>query len=182
MTPFITGLDHTLFSTDSILSAGISGIFMRANTFFTFDNDKRFSLLQQQDEKNIEIYHPDLAYVSDWMTITSCRGNIILTLDDASAARSLLSAINASRSNDSTQYKEDETSLYLEVQFNSNDTQDAHTLSNSSPLYSMPASLDNKVYRITSGDPSKGTLAVDTLKDLQNGMKVRVFVSFYERE
>lgn len=33
---------------------------------------------------------------------------------------------------------------------------------------------DSAMYRITGGDPSKGTLAIDTVKDLKQGMELQV--------
>ncbi|KAJ3150449.1 magnesium ion transporter [Geranomyces michiganensis] len=84
------------------------------------------------------------------LAITSCRGNIITNIDDTNAAKELLARMN---NREMTAGVAPEHQLYVKV-----------TDRNMS---------SSAVYRLTGGDPSKGTLAVDTVKDLEVGMKIQ---------
>jgi small ligand-binding sensory domain FIST len=149
MTPFVTGVPYTLYMKDKIASGGLFGVVLRnVNT---------------KSKSKINLEYPGLKPFGEPMKITSCRGNVILTLDEGSAARHLLSVTDEIPSVISQDH-----ALYLEV----------NVPKLTGALTSTASSMgeSTKVYRITSGDPSKGTLAVDTLKDLQEGMTVRVCI------
>ncbi|CAO3596314.1 unnamed protein product [Absidia cylindrospora] len=93
------------------------------------------------------VLHPDLEPLGSTFEITRARGNIILDLDDQGATRRLLDLIHQGK------VAKDEA-FYLSMQ--SDDEQE-----------------DSVVARITSGDPSRGNMAVDTTLDLHVGQKVQ---------
>ncbi|TIB73152.1 hypothetical protein E3Q23_03086 [Wallemia mellicola] len=88
---------------------------------------------------------------SDVMEVTNASGNIILTLNNANACRQLLELLNKNRVD-----KEDE--YYLAA-------------------YTNEGSIKS-IHRITSGDPSRGAIALDTTEDLTLSHKVQ----FMKRE
>ncbi|KAJ3299300.1 hypothetical protein HK104_009419 [Borealophlyctis nickersoniae] len=94
-----------------------------------------------------KVDHPSLVPLGDTLRITSCRGNIILGLDGSNAAKELLKRVSLIQNDNSGG---NDGVLYLRV---------------------MNAG-GSAVYRITGGDPSKGTLAIDSVKDLREGMQV----------
>ncbi|KAJ3326488.1 hypothetical protein HDU76_012881 [Blyttiomyces sp. JEL0837] len=100
--------------------------------------------------EGIQYQYSGLEPLGKPMRITNCRGNVILTFDDVAAAKSVLSAVTGLPKT----IAHEKTELYLEID--------------------MGIFTGKRVYRITSGDPSKGTLAVDTLRDLQVGMSVQL--------
>ncbi|TIB80398.1 hypothetical protein E3Q22_01893 [Wallemia mellicola] len=88
---------------------------------------------------------------SDVMEVTNASGNIILTLNNANACRQLLELLNKNRVD-----KEDE--YYLAA-------------------YTNEGSIKS-IHRVTSGDPSRGAIALDTTEDLTLSHKVQ----FMKRE
>ncbi|KAL0075326.1 hypothetical protein J3Q64DRAFT_1648645 [Phycomyces blakesleeanus] len=104
---------------------------------------------------NISVEHVALQTMGKTMKITRCRGNIILDLDQAGATGLLLELIqnkqNALISKDETFY------LGIYAPGEVNDDKSKMT-----------------VCRVTSGDPSRGNMSVDTTIDLQEGQVVQV--------
>ncbi|OAD72214.1 hypothetical protein PHYBLDRAFT_147186 [Phycomyces blakesleeanus NRRL 1555(-)] len=103
---------------------------------------------------NISVEHVALQTMGKTMKITRCRGNIILDLDQAGATGLLLELIqnkqNALISKDETFY------LGIYAPGEVNDDKSKMT-----------------VCRVTSGDPSRGNMSVDTTIDLQEGQVVQ---------
>ncbi|ORZ13602.1 hypothetical protein BCR42DRAFT_492992 [Absidia repens] len=95
----------------------------------------------------VTVRHPDLEPLGSTFEITRARGNIILDLDDQGATRRLLDLIHQGK------VAKDEA-FYLSMQ-----SDNQHE--------------DSVVARITSGDPSRGNMAVDTTLDLHVGQKVQ---------
>ncbi|KAJ3415770.1 hypothetical protein HDV05_004234 [Chytridiales sp. JEL 0842] len=149
MTPFSTGLPQTLYSTKKTLSQGLLGLVISPPL---------------EKKLNVGMTNGTLEPFSDWMRITNCRGNVILTLDDAFAARSLL---KSTESGGVEGLISGDKELYLEV-----DTFGSGT--------KFEVGSGEKVYKIISGDPSKGTIAVDCERDLKVGMGVRTIASTLE--
>ncbi|KAI8330116.1 hypothetical protein BC941DRAFT_475883 [Chlamydoabsidia padenii] len=105
---------------------------------------------------SISVRYPYLEPLGPQFAITRARGNIILDLDDQGATRLLMNLINQ------VDNSKDE-SFYLALY--SDDKEEPPSLHNG----------DNEfvVARITSGDPSRGNMAVDTTLDLKTGQKVQ---------
>ncbi|KAJ3149149.1 magnesium ion transporter [Geranomyces variabilis] len=133
MTPFVTGRPHTLYYNDKVLSGGLVGAAIVSKRVHTTPPEPSFT---------------GLVALGEPLAITSCRGNIILNIDDTNAAKELLARMS---NREMTAGVAPEHQLYVKV--NDGDT--------------------SAVYRLTGGDPSKGTLAVDTVKDLEVGMKIQ---------
>ncbi|KAJ3170820.1 magnesium ion transporter [Geranomyces variabilis] len=133
MTPFVTGRPHTLYFNDKVLSGGLVGAAIVSKRIRTTSPQPSFTGLEALGEP---------------LAITSCRGNIILNIDDTNAAKELLARMS---NREMTAGVAPEHQLYVKVT-------DGDT---------------SAVYRLTGGDPSKGTLAVDTVKDLEVGMKIQ---------
>ncbi|KAI9490806.1 hypothetical protein BDB00DRAFT_836199 [Zychaea mexicana] len=135
-TPFITGEPYALFCNQELLGGGIVG--------FASYNDQPIS--------EIQVEHSALEPLGEPLTITRCRGNIILDLDQAGATGLLLALIQQGQSARIAKDQE----FYLGVY--------------------PPCSDDSSkmaVNRITSGDPSRGNMSVDTTADLQVGQRVQ---------
>ncbi|RIA93059.1 hypothetical protein C1645_763340 [Glomus cerebriforme] len=143
-TPFLTGLPFTLFHNDNILSKGIIGVALTAESSNTFKNQ-------------FQIEYPSLSAIGDPLEITSCRGNIILKLDKTNPTELLLNRLQ-SGNNKKTLLKENE--LYLGL-YNSNNKR--NQLDESTLI----------INKILGGDPTKGNLAIDTIMDLKEGQFVK---------
>ncbi|KAI9288163.1 hypothetical protein BC943DRAFT_273480 [Umbelopsis sp. AD052] len=139
-TPFITGTPYTMFYNDKVLPGGSIG-------FVSSSVPKVSSSVQ----------HKALESLGSPMTVTRCRGNIILDLDETSATGLLLNLLNKGHNAKISKDKE----FYLGAC-----TEDAD---NNAQLTS--------VHRVTSGDPSKGNMSIDTTKDFQVGQKVQVSIN-----
>ncbi|KAI9099875.1 hypothetical protein DFS34DRAFT_648819 [Phlyctochytrium arcticum] len=132
MTPFLNGKPNTLFYNTEVRSAGIVGA----------------ALHSSQNHRRQELHFPGLVEIGEPLTITSCRGNIILGLDGSNAAREFL---NCMTGRDMAPGVASERQLYVRVSQGQN----------------------SAVYCLTGGDPSKGALAIDTDKDLEEGMTIQ---------
>ncbi|KND01534.1 uncharacterized protein SPPG_03333 [Spizellomyces punctatus DAOM BR117] len=132
MTPFITGHPHTLFFNDRVLDGGVVGA----------------ALIAPALKPTSSVEYKGLQVLGEELVITSCRGNIILSLDGSNAAKELLSCM---KGREMSAGVDSDQQLFLKVSQGD----------------------DSTVYRITGGDPSKGTLAIDTVKDLCLGMRVQ---------
>ncbi|KAJ8664027.1 hypothetical protein O0I10_000305 [Lichtheimia ornata] len=135
-TPFVTGNPFALFCQQEMLSAGMVG-------FAAYDNNMG---------QDISIEHPSLETLGEPMTITRCRGNIILDLDQAGATGLLLELIKQGQSARIAKDQEFYLGIYPPG------TQDPSQMS---------------VNRVTSGDPSRGNMSIDTTADLQVGQIVQ---------
>ncbi|KAI9243906.1 hypothetical protein BDA99DRAFT_529700 [Phascolomyces articulosus] len=135
-TPFITGEPYALFCQKEMLGGGIVG--------FASYNDRPIT--------DIQVGHTSLEPLGDLLTITRCRGNIILDLDQAGATGLLLELIQ--RGQNARIAKDQE--FYLGI-------------------YPIDSDDTNKmtVNRITSGDPSRGNMSIDTTADLKVGQRVQ---------
>ncbi|KAJ3057904.1 hypothetical protein HK102_010795, partial [Quaeritorhiza haematococci] len=108
------------------------------------------------------VEYPSLVPMGEVLNVTSARGNIILSLDGSNAARHLLQNLPAHVSSSS----ETERQLYLRV-YPQQGTSSSTEIEQS----------DGMVYRIISGDPSKGSLAIDTINHVEPGMRVQFMYS-----
>ncbi|KAI9203229.1 uncharacterized protein BJ171DRAFT_511185 [Polychytrium aggregatum] len=148
-TPFITGTPYTLFYNDKAVPEGLVGVAITPKA----DGDESKNTLIIHD---LEIAHPTLAPLGEPLTITNCRGNIILELDEGKASRHLLGQVEA--------YMRDavratDRRLYMRI-WDEGDEGESH----------------DSVLLIISGDPTKGTLALDTTKEIVKGMKAQFMI------
>ncbi|KAJ3019086.1 hypothetical protein HKX48_002392 [Thoreauomyces humboldtii] len=140
MTPFVTGRPHTIYYNDKVLSGGLVGVALLSKS-------------ARVRAPIAKVTFTALEALGEPLTITSCRGNIILNIDDTNAAKELLVQMT---NRPMTAGISAEQQLYVKV------VED-----------SASNSRREVIYRLTGGDPSKGTLAVDTIKDLQVGMRIQ---------
>lgn len=105
-------------------------------------------------QHDVRIEHTAMQKLGEPMKITRCRGNIILDLEEGGATGLLLRLIHGNKTG--AQISKDEE-FYLGV-YPLNDDSEANVT----------------VSRITSGDPSRGNMSVDTTVDLQVGQVVQV--------
>ncbi|OBZ82976.1 hypothetical protein A0J61_08972 [Choanephora cucurbitarum] len=106
-----------------------------------------------QGQADVRIEHTAMQALGEPMKITRCRGNIILDLEEGGATGLLLRLIHGNKTG--AQISKDEE-FYLGV-YPLNDDSEANMT----------------VSRITSGDPSRGNMSVDTNVDLQVGQVVQ---------
>ncbi|CAO3620425.1 unnamed protein product [Cunninghamella blakesleeana] len=152
-------LDHHFPSTPKFGIIGASTPFINHGSPYTlFYNDKimkagtiGFLLYSNNDGNNnlikdMQIQYPYLELLGSPFKITRARGNVILDLDDKGATRLLLDLINK------TNVSKDEE-FYLSI-------------------FSEDGN-DKTVARITSGDPARGNMSVDTTLDLYEGQSVQ---------
>ncbi|PKC73043.1 hypothetical protein RhiirA1_530731 [Rhizophagus irregularis] len=145
-TPFLTGQPFSLFHNNNIFSRGTIGVALTAESPNEFKNQ-------------FQIEHPSLSTIGDPLKITSCRGNIILKLDGTNPTKLLLDKLQFV---DDKNFLSKETELYIGL-YNSDNKE--NQLDESTLI----------VYKISSGDPVKGNLAVDTMMDLKEGQFVKLF-------
>ncbi|KAJ3355009.1 hypothetical protein HDU83_004180 [Entophlyctis luteolus] len=151
MTPFITGLENTLFMNGSVVDGGLVGLSL-ANTS---------KVPASKVDTVVWNSYPHLLPIGNEMEITSCRGNIILTLNTTHATEQILSSISSA---------ENQSGANLEGFTN--------TISSDNALYisirDSSASTSAAVHRIVAGDLAKGNIAVDTQRDLHPGMRATI--------
>ncbi|KAL1915509.1 uncharacterized protein VTP21DRAFT_6633 [Calcarisporiella thermophila] len=99
----------------------------------------------------IQVQHPCLVSMGDPMQITHCRGNIVLEVDHGRMPSRLL--LDLLRSFDKPIDKNE--NYYLGIVSHNGQCRE--------------------VYKVTSGDPAKGNLAVDAVRDLKEGEYVQFF-------
>ncbi|KAI9283138.1 hypothetical protein BY458DRAFT_495534 [Sporodiniella umbellata] len=150
-------LDHHYPNTPKMGIVGASTPFV-TGTPYTLFTDRLFesgivgfASFNPVPSKEIKIQHTSLQSIGEPMKITRCRGNVILDLDQSGATGLLLKLIHKDRKPS----KDEE--FYLAVYPDGAEGQeDKMTVS-----------------RITSGDPSKGNMSIDTTLDLHNGQTVQ---------
>ncbi|KAM6493834.1 hypothetical protein JOM56_010195 [Amanita muscaria] len=107
------------------------------------------------DKVTVKASFLDLEAISEPMTITQCEGNMVISLDNQNPAQFLLSRIRGSGlSTGLTGIVKDEIQFALGVVENGR---------------------LNQVFNITAGDPSRGTIALDTPRSPQQGTLVQFF-------
>jgi len=117
-TPFVTGRPFTMFFNNEVYSEGAVGVAI-SGASHSFHAD----------------FPTNLRSITPEVSITSCEGNLINSLDNSNPTRLLLEAIKAAHIHKA---KED---FYLAL------VQDGHK---------------KQVFRVTSGDPSRGTISLES--------------------
>ncbi|CAG8723311.1 14650_t:CDS:2, partial [Funneliformis mosseae] len=117
------------------------------------------AITDESFKNQLDVDHPSLNAVGDPLKITSCRGNIILELDGTNPTRLLL---NRLQSGNDKGILSKETEFYLGL-YDHNDKDNQLDESNL------------MINKISSGDPVRGNMAVDTTMDLKEGQFVKFF-------
>ncbi|KAK2462768.1 hypothetical protein APHAL10511_005159 [Amanita phalloides] len=111
----------------------------------------RRSRIPSSNDFTTKISFAGLSPISKPMTVTQCEGNMVISLDDQNPTQFLLSCIRESGLNMDSTFKDD-ASFLLGV-------------------------VDNgklgQVYNITAGDPSRGTISLDTERSPAQGATVQ---------
>lgn len=153
-------LDHHYPSVPKIGVIGASTPFVTGTPYTLFEGDQLMgsgivgfaSYSKATERKKMKVHHAAMEKMGEPVKITRCRGNIILDLDEGGATGLLLKLIQDGRNRIS---KDEE--FYLGVYPPGEQGEENATVS-----------------RITSGDPGRGNMSVDTTADLQVGQTVQV--------
>ncbi|KAI8822922.1 uncharacterized protein EV422DRAFT_522670 [Fimicolochytrium jonesii] len=152
---FLQTLDRTFPKAVKVGLIGAMTPFATGRPHTLYYNDKVYSggvigaaLLSKSLQPIASTGYTDLEDIGEPTVITNARGNIILALDGTNAAKELLGFMKDREMN---KHVSAEKQLYVRVEDGKGST----------------------VCRVTGGDPTKGTLALDTVKDLESGMVVR---------
>ncbi|KAI8388614.1 uncharacterized protein BYT42DRAFT_560686 [Radiomyces spectabilis] len=156
----LQSFDHHYPTTPKIGIIGASTPFLTGQPYTLFYQGKAMGAgivglaSYRKDNPSLTVIHHGLEKMGEPLKITRCRGNVILDLDQAGATGLLLDLLH---SGPSGKPKKDEE-FYLGV-YPAGDTQ-----------------LDDaklSVNRVTSGDPSRGNMSVDTTADFEVGQTVQ---------
>lgn len=149
-TPFVTGRPYTLFHDTMIYSKGAVGIALRSET-------------APQNEASFHGYIP----ISGTLQVTDARGNLLHKLNGENPTRTLLDRIEQWQRSSAAPppvpaealflTKEDE--FFVGVPFSAVDTEE--------PTF-------QRIYRITAGDPKKGTMSLDPDEGPPSGTRVQL--------
>ncbi|KAI8887453.1 hypothetical protein K501DRAFT_330495 [Backusella circina FSU 941] len=155
---FYQTLDHHYPETAKVGIIGASTPFVTGMPYTLFLKDQLLDsgivgfASYNKRASSVEVQHTALERLGEPVKITRCRGNVILDLDQGGATGLLLKLIQGK----SNKMSKDEE-FYLGIY----------------PLDKDTCEKELTVGRITSGDPSRGNLAVDTTLDLQVGQTVQ---------
>ncbi|PVU95316.1 hypothetical protein BB561_001883 [Smittium simulii] len=148
-TPFINGLEYTLFNGSQMVSNGVYGI-----AFYRNLGNSSVSPSNITQKYTIQTEYTNTQSISNISTITKCKGNVILQINNMPAVSWLKSIIDGLNVDPNTNIKD--YTFYLKV------------------IHEHNGNSSYSVLRITAGDPGRGALSVDTLSDLKMGQKVQV--------
>ncbi|KAJ3081429.1 hypothetical protein HDU99_005710 [Rhizoclosmatium hyalinum] len=147
LTPFTTTLTHTLIHPPTIHDSGLLGL-----SFYPSPSTSTSPTSTQPTPTPTPAYN-NLTPASPYLPITSCQGNIILTLASLPSTTQILAALA---------HEFEGTSLEARI-------------AGDKAIY-MQRGDTGCVYRVVAGDLRKGNIAVDTTRDLRVGMEVRFLI------
>ncbi|KAI9027634.1 hypothetical protein CLU79DRAFT_717131 [Phycomyces nitens] len=159
----LKNLDHHFPDTAKVGIISASTPFVNGNPYTLFYQDKLMGAgitgfasysAKKVEAGDVSIEHAALQAMGKTMKITRCRGNIILDLDQAGATGLLLELI---KNKQNALISKDET-FYLGIYAPGEVNEDKSKMT---------------VCRVTSGDPSRGNMSIDTTIDLQEGQVVQ---------
>ncbi|KAJ2539444.1 hypothetical protein EV175_006342, partial [Coemansia sp. RSA 1933] len=145
-TPFVNGREYTLFSGSQMYSSGMVG--------FAFTRSATQG--GQPVAGHPIVSHGGLVPISQALRIVRCKGNVILELENGDAAHSLIASIRKRRE-----------------EMPGADSRDHRLFAKISQVAGDALALHPVVVQVTGGDPAKGGLALDTLRDLKVGQTVQ---------
>ncbi|KAJ2456105.1 hypothetical protein GGF42_003311 [Coemansia sp. RSA 2424] len=140
-TPFLNARPYTLLAPTTVHGSGCVGLAF---------SDRPASL---------SVAHPGMMVATPVLRIARAKGNVVLDVEDAQAAHSLIAAMRSGGSGDHR--------VYARI----SRTHEAAL----TPLL-CPGPMSS-VFRVTGGDPAKGGVAVDTLSDIPPGCFIQFLVS-----
>lgn len=153
-------LDHHYPDVPKVGIIGASTPFVTGEPYTLFNGEKimgsgivGFAAYNKEAKAKVNVHHAAMEKMGQPVKITRSRGNIILDLDQAGATGMLLKLIQTR-----SKISKDEE-FYLGVY---------------PPNQDETSENDITVSRITSGDPGRGNMSVDTTADLQVGQTVQV--------
>lgn len=155
-------LDHHYSDVPKVGIIGASTPFVTGEPYTLFNSDGGVmgsgmvgfaSYTKSEKPSNVQVTHTAMEKMGDTFKITRCRGNIILDLDEGGATGLLLRLIQGG-----PKLSKDEE-FYLGIY---------------PPGQDENSEEDATVSRITSGDPGRGNMSIDTTADLQAGQIVQV--------
>ncbi|KAJ2004490.1 hypothetical protein H4R26_002472 [Coemansia thaxteri] len=154
-TPFLNGREHTLYAGSRIYDSGMVGL--------AFVSTEELPLTPGADlAAGPQVSHGGLEAVSEVLRIERCKGNVVLQVENGDAAHSLISSARRPRM-DATEASSDDSRLYARISL----SREAAEL----PL--LAPGSESVVFQVTGGDPRKGGLAIDTLRDIPQGSYIQ---------
>ncbi|KAJ2656460.1 hypothetical protein IWW48_005023 [Coemansia sp. RSA 1200] len=162
-TPFLNGREYTLLANNSnssrVHDSGMVGL--------AFARTKEERPVCRIPKKEPEVSHSGLVPISDALRISRCKGNVVLELENGDAAHSLIASVRRQRMESPEKAREKDTRLFAKIMASSCASDGTATNTQESVA---------AVFEVTGGDPAKGGLALDTLKDLSPGQFVQFMV------
>ncbi|KAJ2157330.1 hypothetical protein GGF46_004584 [Coemansia sp. RSA 552] len=143
-TPFLNGHDYTLISDTGLHESGVTGL-----AFVSQGGDRS----QGSAVGTPFLSSTGLEAVGEAMRIERCQGNVILDLEDGSGVHSLIAEL---RKRGQMEAPEADDRLFARI----------------TPGRDF-ASEDGVLLQVTGGNPAKGGLALDTLRDLAPGQYIQ---------
>ncbi|KAJ2487213.1 hypothetical protein IWW37_005335 [Coemansia sp. RSA 2050] len=140
-TPFLNTRPYTLLG-PSIRSSGCIGLAFSGSA-----------------APSLNVAHSGVAAATPVLRIVRAKGNVVLEMEDARAAHTLIAAMRSNASGDKRVY----------ARLSRTEAAARESLLQPGPL--------SAVFRVTGGDPAKGGVAVDTLSDIPPGCFIQFLVS-----
>ncbi|KAJ2022027.1 hypothetical protein GGI10_003021 [Coemansia sp. RSA 2530] len=140
-TPFLNARPYTLLGA-SIRSSGCVGLAFSGS-----------------EAPVLSVAHPGMVAATPVLRIVRAKGNVVLEVENAKAAHTLIAAMRSSTSGDNRVY----------ARLSCTEAAARESLLQPGPL--------SAVFRVTGGDPAKGGVAVDTLSDIPPGCFIQFLVS-----
>ncbi|KAJ1988683.1 hypothetical protein GGI25_006289 [Coemansia spiralis] len=148
-TPFLNGREYTLFSDSQVYDTGMVG--------FAFSRTEQSKDKRCAHHDSLHVAHNGLEPVSEVLRILRCKGNVILEVENGAAARSLLASVRSRRITRPGS-AEESSRLYARI-------------------VPEKGSDQSMMCQVTGGDPAKGGLALDTLRDLSAGQYIQFMMT-----
>ncbi|KAJ2718678.1 hypothetical protein GGI07_005648 [Coemansia sp. Benny D115] len=155
-TPFLNGREFTIFNQDKISDSGVVG-------FAFIDMGKTSADDDCEQHRPPKIVYRHLEPISDVLEIKRCKGNVLLDVENGEAARALISIVRKHRTD--THKAGVDNRLFARISKTKEGV--AHECS----------TTDSAIFQVTGGDPAKGGLAIDTLRDLSPGHYVQFMMT-----
>ncbi|KAJ1734696.1 hypothetical protein LPJ61_000936 [Coemansia biformis] len=156
-TPFLNGREYTLLADDQIHDSGVLGFAFAA---------QRCHLDQRRDIAGPpRVSYSGLEPISGALRIERCKGNVVLELEDGASIHLLVAALRGRRLAGGG--AETDSQLFARIMR----TRDMGAPCSDSAV--PPPETGSMVLRVTGGNPAKGGLALDTLRDLAPGQYIQ---------
>ncbi|KAJ2109809.1 hypothetical protein IW146_006193 [Coemansia sp. RSA 922] len=139
-TPFFNARPYTLFG-PTIRNSGCVGLAFSDSTM-----------------PSLTVAHPGMVAATPVLRIVRAKGNVVLDVEDARAAHTLIAAMRSSGSGDNRVY----------ARISRTEEAAREPLTRPGPM--------SAVFRVTGGDPAKGGVAVDTLSDIPHDCFIQFLV------